>query len=62
MLNNKVLLVVNSVYQLFTAVHMKRSILAEKEADLLVTDITSVLHTYIPRLKETGLFAQVIFG
>lgn len=27
MLNNKVLLVVNSVYQLFTAVHMKRSIL-----------------------------------
>lgn len=62
MLNNKVLLVVNSVYQLFTAVHMKRSILAEKEADLLVTDITAVLHTYIPRLKETGLFAQVIFG
>ena len=62
MLNNKVLLVVKSVYQLFTAVHMKRSILAEKEADLLVTDITAVLHTYIPRLKETGLFAQVIFG
>ena len=62
MLNNKVLLVVNSVYQLFTAVHMKRSILAKKEADLLVTDITAVLHTYIPRLKETGLFAQVIFG
>lgn len=62
MLNNKVLLVVNSVYQLFTAVHMKRSILAKKEADLLVTDVTSVLHTYIPRLKETGLFAQVIFG
>ena len=33
MLNNKVLLVVNSVYQLFTAVHMKRSILAKKEAE-----------------------------
>ena len=62
MQNNLVLIVVNSVYQLFTAVHMRRSLLADRLVDLLVTDVTSVLNETIPRLQETGLFERVISG
>lgn len=39
MLSNRVLIVVNSVYQLITAIHMKRTILAQRNADLLLTDM-----------------------
>ena len=37
MLNNRVLIVVNSVYQLFTAVHIRRTILEDRDVDLLLT-------------------------
>ncbi len=58
--NNRVLLVVNSVYQLFTAVHMRRTILAGREADLILTDITPALEGCLSRLRETGLFRRVL--
>ncbi len=60
MMNNRVLVIVNSVYQLLTAVHMKRSILSDREADLVVTDMTPGLTAYVPRLKESRLFERVI--
>ena len=62
MLNKKALIIANSVYQLMTAVHIKRTILEDCETDLIVTDITPQLKETVPRLKETGLFTQVIFG
>ena len=62
MLNTRVLIIANSVYQLLTAVHMKRTILDDCEADLIVTDITPQLKDTVPRLQGTGLFARVIFG
>ena len=62
MQNEKVLIVANSVYQLLTAVHMKRTILADRDTDLIVTDITPQLKETVPRLKQTGIFARVIFG
>lgn len=58
--NNRVLVIANSVYQLLTAIHMRRSLLAGREADLVVTDLTPALPEAIPRLKETGLFSRVI--
>lgn len=60
--NNPVLILANSVYQLLTAVHMKTSLLCEKTADLLVTDITPSLQDCLPRLKEAGIFRRVLYG
>ena len=62
MLNKKALIIANSVYQLMTAVHIKRTIIEDCETDLIVTDITPQLKETAPRLKETGLFTRVIFG
>ena len=62
MQSERVLMVANSVYQLLTAVHMKRTILNGCDADLIVTDVTPQLKETVPRLEETGLFARVIFG
>ncbi len=62
MLNKRILIIVNSVYQLLTAVHMKRALLGECDADLIVTDVTPGLRETAPRLRETGLFSRVIFG
>lgn len=58
--NKLSLVAVNSVYQLLTAVHMRRTILCDGETDLLLTDTTPKLMDYLPRLKETGLFRRVI--
>ena len=60
--NKRVLVITNSVYQLFTAVHMKRALLKSCDVDLIVTDVTPQLKETIPRLVETGLFTRVIFG
>ena len=60
--NNRILLLVNSVYQLLTAVHMKCTLLQEAAIDLLVSDITPALKGYIPRLRGTGLFERVLFA
>lgn len=62
MSSNRSLLIVNSVYHLLTAVHIKKNMLRDSSTDLLVTDITPQLKEYVPRLKETGLFERVIFG
>lgn len=59
---NRILIVVNSVYQLFTAVHMRTAILREPEADLLLTDVTPQLKECRTRLEETGLFHRILWG
>ena len=56
------LFLVNSVYQLLTAVHLKRTLLQNREADLLLTDVTPALPRLRGRLEETGLFARVILA
>lgn len=62
MLNNRVLIVVNSVYQLFTAVHIRRTILEHRDVDLLLTDVLPQGENYLPRLEDTGLFERVLFA
>lgn len=62
MIYDRALIIVNSVYQLLTAVHMKRSILDGRAVDLIVTDVTPKMEAYVPRLRETGMFDRVIFG
>lgn len=62
MMNAKTLIVVNSVYQLMTAVHMKNTLFPRYEADVLVTDVTPHLDKVVPRAKETGIFQRVLFG
>ena len=58
----RVLLIANSVYQLQTAIHIKRSLLSDREADLLITDVTPGLLECAPRAAETGLFDRVLTG
>ena len=41
--DNRVLLIVNSVYHLLTAVHMRHTLLADADADLIITDVTPQL-------------------
>ena len=59
MLSNRVLIVVNSVYQLITAIHMKRTILAQRNADLLLTDMLPNGEAYLPHLQEIRLFDRL---
>lgn len=59
---NHVLLIVNSIYQLFTAIHLKCSVLMNQKADILLSDNTPQLKEYLFRLNETGLFQRVIFA
>lgn len=62
MFHNTALIIANSVYQLLTAIHIKNALLPGQEADILVTDATPALQSYLPRLRETGLFHRVIRG
>ena len=62
MFNNRVLIVVNSIYQLLSAVHLKKTILDERAADLIVTDITPRAKEYLSRLEQTRLFDRCIFA
>lgn len=56
------LVVANSVYQLLTAVHMRRSVLADRPVELLLTDVTPGLPDCLPRLRASGTFDRVIGG
>lgn len=60
--NNRVLLIVNSVYHLLTAVHMRHTLLNDADADLIITDVTPQLRNCLPRVQETGLFDRVLFA
>ena len=60
--DKKVLLIANSVYQLFTAVHLRLSILKDCHAEILLTDITPQMKEDMPRLVGTKLFDRVLFG
>lgn len=40
MQGSKALIIANSVYQLLTAVHMRRTFLCNGDVDLIVTDVT----------------------
>ena len=60
--DNRVLLIVNSVYHLLTAVHMRHTLLADADADLIITDVTPQLRDCLPRVQETGLFNRVLFA
>lgn len=62
MAEGKILIITNSVYQLLTAVHMKRSILVNERADLILTDIMPHPESYAQRLWTTGLFERVILA
>ena len=53
--NKKVLVITNSVYQLFTAVHMKRALLKSCDVDLIVTDVTPVSYTHLDVYKRQAL-------
>ena len=59
---DNVLLVVNSVYQLFTAIHMRTTILSQGEAELILTDVTPGLPECRERLAGTGLFHRILLG
>ena len=62
MQNNRVFIIANSVYQLFTAIHMRRTVLKDRAAELLLTDMTPGLSAYRSRLAEAGLFDRVLLG
>ena len=59
---DNVLLVANSVYQLFTAIHMRTTILSQGEAELILTDVTPGLPECRERLAGTGLFHRILLG
>lgn len=59
MKNKRVLIVTNSVYQLLTSIHMKRTILKDCAADLLITDIVPQSQEYVTRFQDIGLFDRV---
>lgn len=56
------LMIVNSVYQLFSAVHIRRCILGDKKAELLLTDLLPGVKDYGERVEKTGLFERVLFA
>ena len=62
MAEGRALLVANSVYQLLTAVHIRRTLLAGWEAELLLTDVTPQLQGLMSRLEETGIFCRLLFA
>lgn len=59
---NHVLFIVNSVYQLFNAVYIKDSLLQDKSADIILTDVTPSLKEYKTKLVETALFSRVLIA
>lgn len=62
MQDNRALIIVNSVYQLFTAIHIKQTILRDRPVDMILTDITPRLKECLLRLREAKIFERVIFG
>lgn len=59
-MTNRVLIIVNSIYQLFTAVHLRRTLLAGRAADAVLTDILPRRDFYAGRLEESELFDRVL--
>lgn len=57
-----ILMIVNSVYQLVTAIHIRCRLINGQEAELLLTDVTPQLEEYLPKLQETGLFSRILFA
>lgn len=62
MVAKQILLVVNSVYQLLTAVHLRQTLLTDCEADLLLTDNLPGEKTFAPRLTQTRLFRRILLA
>lgn len=60
--NNRSLIVVNSVYQLMTAVHLKQTLLEKEDTDLILTDNSPGLKGYAPRIETMGLFRRIFFA
>ncbi len=61
-ISKKLLIIVNSVYQLITAINLKCKILADEEVDLIITDISPNLKECISRIKNAEMFERVIFA
>lgn len=59
---DRVALIVNSIYQLLTAVHLRHTLLGGRAADLIVTDVLPRHGEYAARVKETGIFDRVILA
>lgn len=62
MKSEKSLITVNSVYQLISAVNIKKNILPESGTDILLTDVMPGYREYGERLREISVFDNVIFG
>lgn len=60
--NSHVLIIVNTIYQLLSAINIKETIAKTFEVDLILTDVTIQLKHYKSRLVESGLFKQVIYA
>ena len=58
----KALFVVNSVYQLLTAVHLRRCLPEGWEGELLLTDLLPEHQALACRGEETGVFSRVLLG
>ena len=58
----KALFVVNSVYQLLTAVHLRRCLPEGWEGELLLTDLLTEHQALACRGEETGVFSRVLLG
>lgn len=59
---NRQLYVVNTYYQLITALHMKIHIFPDSEADVIITDRSSDAEHVTERLKKTGIFGHVYYA
>ena len=59
-MTDRILILANSVYQLFTAVHLRRTLLRNRQADLILTDILPNRDAAAQRIQETGLFGRVL--
>lgn len=58
----KGLILVNSVYQLITAIQIQRTFLKGAGAELLLTDITPSLKDYGRNLEKLHLFDRILYG
>lgn len=59
-MTDRTLILVNSVYQLLTAVHLRRTLLRGVPADLILTDILPGRDRFAGRTEELGLFDRVL--
>ncbi len=56
------LMIVNSVYQLFTALHIRHTLLRGKQTELLLTDLLPGASDYTQRLQESRLFERILYA